>query len=274
MRPSRAVTAGFGLVEVLVATAVVALNLLGWTATLHVVLTLTRRITELGAEGDPDVVASALCALSILVPPTRVTRRLARRTAPPTHRRPPLTPRAGRRAEGGLSLVEVLVALGVGTLLLAGLAATMASTSRVIRGAGTLADAAVIRASLPALVADVVTTAGRGMDDACGLVAWEGAHELSVRRAGADGTVLEEEVFAALDGGGRPALYLRRRPHARQPWVEDVTSFRVDRIDHVTEPGSPPRATIVALSVAHGALGERLAFEVALPHRPCVETAP
>lgn len=270
MRRARACAQGLGLVEVLVALTVAALNLIGWTATLHVVLTLVRRIGELGAGPDPAVTASAACALALAVPRAPTSSRAVVRMASVALRR--RAAHVSRRL--GLSLVELLVALAVGSLVVAGLAATSAAGVGAGRGASVAADAATLRHALPALVGEVVEKAGGGMRAACGLMVAEGASLMTVRRAASDGTVVEEAVFAAIDAAGRPALYLRRLPHARQPWVEDVIAFRVERVDPASEPGATDRAERVSLLVEHAALDVPVRFDVPLPHRPCVEAPP
>ena len=175
----------------------------------------------------------------------------------------------------GVSLVELLLVLAVATMVLGGLAATLATASRVVRGTTQAVDAAAIQAVLPTLLRSLVETAGRGMSSACGLTANKGSGRLAIRRALTDDSIVVDEVFAGLDGGGRPALYLRRVPHARQPWVEDVTEFSVERVDIVA--GSMPetaRVKRVVVRVRHDALEQPLDVEIELPHRPCLEPVP
>jgi len=266
MRASRRRVAGFGLVEVLVALTIVAINAVGWTATLQVVFALVRRIGELANDVDPAAVASAACGLGCLVP------RASSRCAPPTGH----DVHSGRaRHARGVSLVELLVALAVGAVVLGALATTMAVTGRATRGATQAVDAATVRAALPALLREVVEAAGRGMPSSCGLDASADGSRLTVRRALGDGSVVVDEVFAGRDGGGRPALYLRRVPHARQPWVEDVTAFLVERVDlRAGASDGPARAERVVVRVAHRALDAPLGVEIALPHLPCLGGPP
>ena len=264
MLASRGRMSGFGLVEVLVALSIVAINAVGWIATMQLVFTLVRRIGELSGNVDPGVVASAACGLGCVLP------RAATSVAwPNVHRR------MSWRRMRGVSLVEVLLVLAVGAVVLGGLTATLATASRVVRGTTQAVDAAAIQAALPTLLQDLVETAGRGMPSACGLTATMGSGRLAVRRALTGDSIVVDEVFAGLDGGGRPALYLRRVPHARQPWVEDVTEFSVQRIDLLA--GSIPgldRAERVVVRVAHAALELPLDVEIALPHLPCLEPVP
>ena len=258
---------GFSLSEVLVALSILALNVLGWSASLSLALALVRRISDVGSVADPAETASSICALALLVPrmPGLGTRSV--RLALPTGA-------CGRPRPGGFSLVEVLVALAIGVTVLSGIAAMLAGTSRAVRFASQSADAHTVRSAIPMLVADTVEAAGRGVEDSCGMVTTVGGAWLAVRRALTDGTVTEEEVFAGLDGAGRPALYLRRVPHARQPWVEDVTAFLVERIDFEPYTLAPARASSITLLVEHDALNGPLLFDVQLPHRPCVEAPP
>ena len=265
MRRWSPATRGFGLVEVLVALAVLAVNVVGWTAAVHLILTLLRRIGEAANGADPAAVASAACGLVCLVPRARGADEA---TAQPTVGRH--VTRAGQR---GITLVELLVALSLGAVLLGGVAATVGVVARVTRTATSVADAATIRAALPALIRDVVEASGRGMPTDCGIVT-TGTSQLGVRHALADGRVVEDQLFAGLDGGGRPALYLRRVPHARQPWVEDVTGFAIDRLEFGAGTEVPLRAELIVLAVNHPAVDEWLAIDVALPHRPCVEASP
>ncbi len=260
-------SAGFGLVEIMVALSIVAINVVGWTATLQVVLTLVRRIGELGSGLDPAAVAGAACGLGCLVP------RAAPAGAGPASRRARRRP--WRRVRRGVSLVELLVAMAVGATVLAGLAAATAATGRAARGANQVVDAATVRSALPALLREVVETAGRDMPDACGLDAAAGASRLVFRRALGDGSIVVDEVFAGFDGGGRPALYLRRVPHARQPWVEDVTAFTVERVQTTVDTTAERvRVERVVVRVAHAALEAPLEVAIALPHRPCLEAHP
>ena len=254
---------GVGLVEVLVALTIMSVNALGWMATLQVALSLVRRIGELADGVDPAVVAGAACSLSYVVP--RAVSAGANHGAAEIRR-----VRCSWRSRG-VSLVELLVALAVGALVLGCLVATTAVTSGAARGATHTLDAAAVRAALPALLQDVVETAGRGMPTACGLTAASGSSRLDVRRALTDGSIVVVEVFAGLDGGGRPTLYLRRVPHARQPWVEDVTAFTVEHIEFAGLMPGVARAEHVVVRIAHAALEQPLDVEIALPHLPCLE---
>jgi hypothetical protein len=87
------------------------------------------------------------------------------------------------------------------------------------------------------------------------------------------------EVFAGLDGGGRPALYHRTVPHARQPWLEDVTGFRVLS----GRDGNGEWRTIEHDAVTHWTGlrvelawldGDARTYELRLPHAPCAEPLP
>ncbi len=256
--------AGFGLVEVLVALAVLALNVLAWSAVLSLALTLVRRIGELAAGADTALIAYEACELAFVVPFVSADARRGMAFG-----RSSIVASTPRRS--GLTLVELLVALAIGSIVLANVAAMLAASSRAAQHATARADAYIVRSALPMLVTEVVEAAGRGLDDACGLVAAVGGARVTVRRALLDGTVVEEDVFAALDGAGRPALYLRRVPHARQPWVEDVTRFMVGEIEPISSAASEARVSGIVLYIVHEALDDPLAIDVPLPHHPCVE---
>lgn len=261
---SRRRTCGFSLVEVLVALTILALNVLAWSTVLSLALTIVRRIGELAAEPDPALTAFEACGLAFVAPLVSVGARHEKAGARSSAAA--LIPR-----RSGLTLVELLVALAIGSIVLSTVAGMLTASSRAAQHATVRADAYIVGSSLPMLVTEVVEKAGRGLDAACGLVAVVGGTQVTVRGALRDGTVIEEEVFAALDGAGRPALYLRRVPHARQPWVEDVTGFTVGDIQLTSSALPEVRVISVVLSIVHESLEEALAIDVTLPHRPCVE---
>jgi prepilin-type N-terminal cleavage/methylation domain-containing protein len=176
----------------------------------------------------------------------------------------------------GLTLVEVLVALAIGTLVLALAAATSQSSRRLSAAIDARATAGQRATAVPLLIGGALARAGRGLDG-CGLeVADDG------RRARLHGFGLGDvepktlEVFAGLDGGRRPALYHRTLPHPRQPWLEDVTGFRVlaGRDDggawRAIEHDTVTRWT--AIRVELGWIdGDVRTYELRLPHAPCAE---
>ena len=246
---------GVTLVEVLVALAVLAVCFVGWSGALQVAVTLLRRISELSSSWDSiDVVA--LCALASLVP-----------------YRPPLQCRHDRlratrqRRCAGLTLVEIMVALGLSVLVLILLSATVAGSVRLTRTALVSAKAILVEEAVTTLLVGVVAAAGRGLTSVCGLASTAPATRIVLRHALYEGTIVEDEVFSALDSGGRPALYLRRAPHPRQPWFEDVTGFRVLGITF----DAVGRAERVQVEVTHIALEVPIEIDIPLPHRPCVE---
>jgi prepilin-type N-terminal cleavage/methylation domain-containing protein len=179
----------------------------------------------------------------------------------------------------GLTLVEVLVALAIGSLVLSLAAATGQSSRRLNGVIDARAIAGQRATAVPQLVGGALGLAGRGLDG-CGLHVADGGER--ARLLGVDlGDVAPEtvEVFAGLDGGGRPALYHRTVPHARQPWLEDVTGFRV--LAALDEDGT-------WRPIAHDAVtrwtrlrveltwtdGDVRTYEVGLPHAPCAELRP
>ena len=268
MPSARLRASGFGLVEVLVAMAILSLQTMGWTAMLVLIFKLVSRVDQLSTGLDPSAVASAVCGLGLLLPRTvqcngvPLTVRI-RCASPPWLRR------------RGVSLVEILVALAIGAMVIAGLVATLHATSRTTSEAHRVVDATVVSAVLPGLLREVMESAGRGMPSACGLGGSVGGSRLVVRRALDDGGIVVDELFAGRDSGGRPALYLRRVPHARQPWVEDVTEFVVERIDVDADATTRSvRAERVVVRIAHESLSEMLEIAISLPHQPCIEGPP
>lgn len=176
----------------------------------------------------------------------------------------------------GLTLVEVLVALAIGALVLALAAATVHSSRRLSAVLEARAVAGQRRTAVPLLVGGALARAGRGLEG-CGLqVADEGARARVLGVDLGDAAPETVEVFAGLDGGGRPALYLRTLPHARQPWLEDVTGFRVlagrDEVGawRVVEHDAVARWTALRIELTW-ADGDQRTYEVRLPHAPCAE---
>lgn len=248
------------LVEVLVALAVIAVNVAAWAAAIQLLVIMARSIAVLTVPPDADDVV-LMCALAALAP-WRVGA---------WRRRPESLPLADRRGLRGLTLVEVLVALAVGVMALVIAAVVSASAVRINRDVQHHADASIVAAALPALLAEVVQVAGRRLgEDSCGIQLADAGGRLVIRSAKVDGVVDIDELLAARDGAGRPALYLRRVPHSRQPWVEDVTRFRV--LDVVEDDDG--RAMRVVIAVERQGPEQHFVFGVELPHRPCVESIP
>lgn len=239
---------GLTLVEVLVAVAVLMINLLGWLGTMQLIALLLRGTAQLLVSLEAlDV--SAFCPLALL-------------GLPPRWRC------SGRRA--GVTLVEVLVALALTGLVFSLLAAAFGSTARFARAAMAAGEERSLRLAVPALLQQAIEVAGRGVSEGCALSVHAGAGLLALRHTTAGGVLVADEVFAAVDGGGRPALYLRRLPHPRQPWLEDVTGFRVLDV----EGDESGRVVAVLLELHHPAFEQALVVHVPLPHRPCLEAAP
>lgn len=174
----------------------------------------------------------------------------------------------------GLTLVEVLVALAIGSVVL-GAATAGLQASRRLQDAIDVRSVAGLRATaVPSLLGRALGLAGRGIDG-CGLQVAEAGRRARV--LGIDlGAAAPEivEVFAGVDGGGRPALYHRTVPYARQPWFEDVTDFRVPAardasgawraVDH----DALTRWTALRAEVSWTD-GETRTYDVPLPHAPC-----
>lgn len=176
----------------------------------------------------------------------------------------------------GLTLVEVLVALAIGALVLT-LAASSAQSSRRLGAAlDGMAVAGQRRTAVPLLVGGALARAGRGLEG-CGLQVADGGARARIIGVGPGDAVPETvELFAGLDGGGRPALYHRTLPHARQPWLEDVTEFRVlagragDGDWRPVAHDAVTRWTALRVELAWTD-GDLRAYEVRLPHAPCAE---
>ena len=261
---TRRASVGLMVVEVLVALAVLSINVVGWVATVQLVAVLLQRIAQLLASIDAVEVTHA-CSLSVLAIPRK---RLASMGRPASDA--VLRPRSLRRApEAGLTLVEILITLALSALVFTLVAGSFASTSRFARAALELGDALTVRLAVPTMVRQAIEVAGRGLAEACGIRVDAGGQRVAVTFRHRDGSIVVDEVFAGLDGGGRPALYLRRIPHARQPWIENVTSFVV----HDLRLDADGRVAALEAQIEHRALDEPLAFSIALPHRPCLEEA-
>ena len=256
---------GLTLVEVLVALAVLSINVVGWVATVQLVAALLQRIAQLLASIDAIEVTHA-CSLSLLAIPWK---RLASMERPASdanvrHRLLRRSPRTG------LTLVEVLIALVLAALVFMLVAGSLASTSRFSRAVLARGDALTVRLAVPTMVRQAIEVAGRDLGAACGLRLDAGGQRVAITFRHRDGGIVVDEVFAGFDGGGRPALYLRRVPHARQPWIEDVTGFTIHDLHY----GADGRATALDARLEHRALVEPLAVRVALPHQPCLQEAP
>ncbi len=257
-------TDGLTLVEVVVALAVLAINLVGWIAAVQLIsLLLERSAALLGAIEVSDLVGMCTLGLLVMRPPTAQAGCCDVASAEPTDA---LSSR-GRR---GFTIVEILVALVLAGLVLTLVAAGFVSTARFSRTALDSGDALTVRLALPTMLRQAIEVAGRGVGEGCGLVVQASGEWLGVTSVVTGGSLVVDEVFAARDGGGRPALYLRRVPHARQPWIEDVTAFRL----HAVEFDGEGRVAAVDVAIEHGSLHEPLAVRVPLPHRPCREVAP
>jgi prepilin-type N-terminal cleavage/methylation domain-containing protein len=179
----------------------------------------------------------------------------------------------------GLTLVEMLVALAIGSLVLSLAAATSQSSRRLGAAMDARATAGQRATAVPLLVGGALALAGRGLDG-CGLHVADGGGRARVLGVDLGDAAPETvEIFAGLDGGGRPALYHRTVPHARQPWLEDVIGFRVlggrdesgawREIEH----DAVTRWTALRVELAWPD-GDLRTYELRLPHAPCAEPLP
>jgi prepilin-type N-terminal cleavage/methylation domain-containing protein len=179
----------------------------------------------------------------------------------------------------GLTLVELLIALAIGSLVLSLAAATGRSSRRLGAAIDARAIAGQRATAVPQLVGGALGLAGRGLDG-CGLEVTDGGGRARLLGVDVGGAAPETvEVFAGLDGGGRPALYLRTVPHARQPWLEDVTGFRVlagrdaDRGWRPIEHDAVTRWIGLRVELLW-ADGDVRTYDLGLPHAPCAESLP
>ena len=247
----------------LVALSVLAINLLAWTAALQIVFAIARRIALVEAQVTEDMALAEVCASLVVARP-----RLARRHHPV---RADAAADSRRRRRAGLTLVEVLVAAAIGAAVLTLVAASVAMARRSTGAVLVASEAAIVRLALPAVLFEVVGAAGRGLDAVaeplapCGVDVEDGGRRLVVRYV-ERGEHVEEHLFAAADAARRPALYLRRLPHPRQPWIEDVTSLHVRIVDGA---GSA-WAHAARLEVEHRALEQPFVVSVPLTHHPCI----
>lgn len=179
----------------------------------------------------------------------------------------------------GLTLVEVLIALAIGSMVIAMASATSLSSRRMSAALDTRSIAGQRSTAVPQLVGGALALAGRGMDG-CGLQIFDAGQRVRVRGVDlGDAVPSTVDVFAGLDGGGRPALYHRTLPHVRQPWLEDVVGFEVvagrdgegawSAIVH--DATARWRALRVTLSWTDD---DVRTYELKLPHAPCAEAPP
>jgi prepilin-type N-terminal cleavage/methylation domain-containing protein len=176
----------------------------------------------------------------------------------------------------GLTLVEVLVALAIGSLVITLASATSVSSRRMHAVLDARAIAGQRATAIPQLVGGALALSGRGLDG-CGLQVLDGGRRVRVRGVDIGDTAPSTvEVFAGLDGGGRPALYHRTLPYVRQPWLEDVVAFEVTEArDEAGSWGTvahdaSTRWTALRVTLSWTDNDVR-SYELRLPHAPCAE---
>lgn len=174
----------------------------------------------------------------------------------------------------GFTLVEVLVALAIGSLVL-GLAASINVATLRLRALVDARATATARATaVPQLLSTAIGRTGRGVDGCAAAVANGGALWRGAAVEPGDAVATTVEVGAGVDASGRHALYHRTLPWARQPWLEDVTTFVVVEGRDAggawrawTADGAT-RWSAVRMEL-HWTDGDVRTYDVALPHRPC-----
>jgi prepilin-type N-terminal cleavage/methylation domain-containing protein len=174
------------------------------------------------------------------------------------------------------TLVEVLIALAIGSLVLGLAGATSVAARRVGAVLDQRATATARTTAVPQLLAWALGDAGRGLDACAITVLDDGGRWRSSAVEPGEAVATTSEVLAGQDGGGRPALYHRTLPWARQPWLEDVVAFGV--LEALDEAGTWRtvahdattrwRAVRVELGWSDGDVRR---YEVPLPHAPCAE---
>jgi prepilin-type N-terminal cleavage/methylation domain-containing protein len=246
---SRSRRTGVTLVEVLVASMLLAVNALAMSGVLVMAIDLTRRAEAIALEIEEG---AALPACAAACPALR-----------PRRRRP-------RTAPVGFTLVEVLISLAVAGVVVAAAAGFVTGG---LRTSAALTERAVhieARLAIPAILMEVVSPVGSGVDaSTCALGVRDQGRLLEITRLEADGSERVEEVFAAMDGGGRPALFLRHRPFARQPFLEEVRSFEVTHVEEAPD----GRVDSLSLRLVHERVPRPIEVTVLLPHRPCLAVA-
>ncbi len=174
----------------------------------------------------------------------------------------------------GFTLIEVLIALAIGSLVLGLAASTSVATRRVQTVLDERATATARATAVPQLLAWAIGRTGRGHDGCAATVGDHGSIWSGTAVDPGDAAPTTVEVLAGVDGGGRPALYHRTLPWARQPWLEDVTSFTVlegrdaDGAWRAWTADGATRWSAVRAELSWTD-GEVRTYEVALPHRPC-----
>ncbi len=172
------------------------------------------------------------------------------------------------------TLVEVLVALAIGSLVLGLAMATGLATRRFQVVLDERATDTARTTAIPQLLAWAVGRTGRGVDGCSAAVANGGALWRGAAIDPGDATATTVEVLAGRDGGGRPALYHRTLPWSRQPWLEDVERFVVLEVRAPDDAWGPPlldgstRWTAVRVELVWTD-GDVRTYEVPLPHAPC-----
>lgn len=180
----------------------------------------------------------------------------------------------------GFTLVEALVALLLGVLVVAVAASGSLSAQRLTTVLEARGTASQRTTAVPALIGGALALAGRGLE-VCGIQVDDGGARLRIHGIDiGDAQASTLEIFAGLDGGGRPALYRHTPPFVRQPWLEDVVTFAVPLGRDLDGGGwrdldqdGRTRWTALRVELAWSD-GDRRSYDLPLPQLPCAGALP
>ncbi|MBA2667358.1 MAG: prepilin-type N-terminal cleavage/methylation domain-containing protein [Trueperaceae bacterium] len=172
----------------------------------------------------------------------------------------------------GLTLVEILVALAISAIIMFMLIAIVGSTGAAGRAAESRIDRAALEHGARLVFETDIVRAGAGLaTEECGLAARPGDPYVNAWWRSAEGDLHRVRFAAGVDGAGRPALYRRHQSFARQPWIEDVTAFRVLAVEPDASSGASfTRYGSITVEVRHRALADAVRWRIDLSHLPCL----
>ena len=179
------------------------------------------------------------------------------------------------RSLTGFTLLEILVALALASLLAAALGWSVQATARTTGSVAAATDAAQRRALAASLLRGEIERAGRGGPEHDGRLAIRrdpeggGGDALEIGYlAEADrveATVLRASFFAARDAADRPNLYRQPPGAVRQPWLLGVTGVHL--LGGRDDAGRPIARADLQAGTRVAAVEVELRFEQGPPHR-------